>query len=417
MYSVLVAIMKKKLFYIILFAVILYRFIISYGMQHLPYEENDRPCVTENVPEVDWGKVGSGPIGSMPVNEETKTGKKTKKAKLSDESLFNGFYAYSTLSDEGKLLYNEIYTAVLGHKEKVLLTTTDEDMLKPVYYAFTSDNSELFWVVGYSYVLNMQDDKPVSIEFSPTYNMPKENADAYKKMINNSAEIFLSGISMDATDYEKSKYVYEVLAGNVEYGDESPNNQNVISVLIDGVTVCRGYACAAQYLLRRLGIESVIVNGEANDESHAWNLVCLDGEWYHFDVTWGNSKYRMGETINKYIDYGYLNITDEEIAKTHVITDRFILPGCNSVNDNYFIKEGRYASDEDSALTIVHDRWEAGYSGCNMKFANEEIYGSFIKNYLEEGGIRKHTTGFLTYSYVGNQNLNTIIINFGNEGV
>lgn len=50
-----------------------------------------------------------------------------------------------------------------------------------------------------------------------------------------------------------------------------------------GDCVCKGYTLAYKLLLNRLGLHSAIaVNGTG---SHLWNLVELDGEWYHIDVT------------------------------------------------------------------------------------------------------------------------------------
>lgn len=41
-------------------------------------------------------------------------------------------------------------------------------------------------------------------------------------------------------------------------------------------------------LLEAAGVEARYISGEAGDELHAWNLVKLDGEWYHLDTTWND---------------------------------------------------------------------------------------------------------------------------------
>lgn len=54
-----------------------------------------------------------------------------------------------------------------------------------------------------------------------------------------------------------------------------------------GDCVCKGYALAYKLLLNKLGIHSAIaVNGTG---SHLWNVVEMDGEWYHIDVTQDSS--------------------------------------------------------------------------------------------------------------------------------
>ena len=84
-------------------------------------------------------------------------------------------------------------------------------------------------------------------------------------------------------DYEKAKYVFEYLAGNVEYQMGTEQNQNIISVFLNKKTVCQGYANATQYLLTLLGIPAVVVTGTAEGDTHAWNLVQLDGAYYFMD--------------------------------------------------------------------------------------------------------------------------------------
>lgn len=50
-----------------------------------------------------------------------------------------------------------------------------------------------------------------------------------------------------------------------------------------GDCVCKGYTLAYKLLLNNLGFHSAIaVNGTG---SHLWNIVELDGKWYHIDVT------------------------------------------------------------------------------------------------------------------------------------
>ena len=57
-----------------------------------------------------------------------------------------------------------------------------------------------------------------------------------------------------------------------------------VGPLVNGLAVCDGYARAYQLLLGRIGIGCMFV---ASDEmNHSWNLVSIDGAWYHVDVTW-----------------------------------------------------------------------------------------------------------------------------------
>ena len=62
-------------------------------------------------------------------------------------------------------------------------------------------------------------------------------------------------------------------------------------VLLYQTGVCQSYSEAYQLLLAEAGIESRVLTGNARKpdgtlESHAWNLVKVDGQWKHVDVTW-----------------------------------------------------------------------------------------------------------------------------------
>ena len=61
-----------------------------------------------------------------------------------------------------------------------------------------------------------------------------------------------------------------------------------MAVLKEHKGVCQGYALLALKMLRELGIETLYVVGEVNTGPHAWNLVKVDGEWYHLDTTWND---------------------------------------------------------------------------------------------------------------------------------
>ena len=57
---------------------------------------------------------------------------------------------------------------------------------------------------------------------------------------------------MTSSDYEKSKWVYETLINRVDYVADAPDNQNIISVFLNGQTVCQGYSNAANYLFSKI---------------------------------------------------------------------------------------------------------------------------------------------------------------------
>lgn len=235
------------------------------------------------------------------------------------EQISVGKYAYEHLDQQGQVIYDEMLTAILNHEEKIRLSTTDLDLMRKAYTAVCGDYGGLFWVEGYVFTRYTKGEELVSLEFAPKYTMSEEERKITQAQIDETVDLWMNGISINDTDYEKAKYVYELLALNTEYVPDATDSQNIISVFIKQQTVCQGYACAVQYLLGQLGIQSVIVSGTALGDAHAWNLICLDGEYYYMDATWGNNGYRNKEGLEtSFIDYNYMAMTTAEMMMGHV---------------------------------------------------------------------------------------------------
>ena len=75
----------------------------------------------------------------------------------------------------------------------------------------------------------------------------------------------LSGISENASDYEKILYDYEYIVNQVDYDDAAEDNQNICSVFIGKKSVCAGYSKAMQYLMEKQGLFCTYVTGEVTE--------------------------------------------------------------------------------------------------------------------------------------------------------
>ena len=126
-------------------------------------------------------------------------------------------------------------------------------------------------------------------------------------------EQIVQTIPEDATEAEKVKFVNDYLVVHTKYNLNSKANAHTpYSVLVNGEGVCEGYALAALLMFEELGIEAKYVIGDAGGP-HAWNLVKVDGQWYHLDVTWNDPVPDQGDKVH----YNYFLITDEKLKKDH----------------------------------------------------------------------------------------------------
>lgn len=60
-------------------------------------------------------------------------------------------------------------------------------------------------------------------------------------------------------------------------------------IALNGQGVCSSYAMLFYKMATRVGIKTYICYGYVGEEYHAWNMVELDGECVHYDITWYDS--------------------------------------------------------------------------------------------------------------------------------
>lgn len=140
-------------------------------------------------------------------------------------------------------------------------------------------------------------------------------------------------IKPEMSEVEKIKAINDYIVLNTTYSyDTSTTPHSAYALFNEGKGVCQAYALAAYRLLKEANFEVRYVTGYAN-EPHAWNLVKVDGEWYHLDTTWNDPVFDNNEDMSDYVRYKYFLISDKEINKDHTIdnngypaatSDRFI---------------------------------------------------------------------------------------------
>lgn len=143
-----------------------------------------------------------------------------------------------------------------------------------------------------------------------------------KGVYESAVQKILRSVPADAdTAQKKAKYIHDYLANNILYQD-TVNDQNAYSAVVEGKTVCAGYAKSYQDLLTRLGIKCWYISGYAR-EPHAWNVLWLDGECVYTDVTWADQ--------DTYIQYSYFNISKEQMEQDHTMNPEYaaVLGSCN----------------------------------------------------------------------------------------
>ncbi len=121
------------------------------------------------------------------------------------------------------------------------------------------------------------------------------------------------GITADSSDYDKIYAIHSYLSSEYEYDYALMNNQVNLGGIPSPVyinyaigeksTICQGFAEMMEALCRMYGMDCLVVTSD----NHAWNLVRVDGFWYHCDPCWDCCTY------NRDADFRYFLLSDDRI--------------------------------------------------------------------------------------------------------
>lgn len=158
------------------------------------------------------------------------------------------------------------------------------------FFQILNNHPSLFYVASYvSWSYDPYTGMVVSYEVR--YTDTEGNVRNQKEVFDNEIEAALAWVDPSMTTAEQALAIHDYLALDCEYdyeraqADNEPElSHSAYGALVEKTAVCDGYAKAYASILERLGISSRIVASDSMN--HAWNLVFIDGAWYHVDVTW-----------------------------------------------------------------------------------------------------------------------------------
>ena len=317
---------------------------------------------------------------------------------------------YARLSDKEKKIYAMFKKAADDYNPHVSLSGLDlsrSEMDNRVWPAFFKDNPDIFWISAYSYEYDGGTDIIESVQF--VYTRDKDQRDREQAAIDGRVAEIKAMIPEGADTYTKVKTVHDAIVTSTHY-EVSPDDQNIVSVLVNGKSVCAGYSKTMAYILKDLGVFCATVDGTAVGRGpHEWNLVKIDDAYYYIDVTWDDPEF-ADVTVNKdHIEHTYLNITTEELSKNHVIEET--LPGiaeCTAVRDNYFIREGKYfdANTVGGFSSGVDQAYVSGAGSYEAKFSDPALIPMALESAVN--GV----VGYSSLRYITNEEMGVVTVLF-----
>jgi len=313
------------------------------------------------------------------------------------KSINAGSYAFTKLNPSEQAVYVEIFNSLLNYEEATGLSTIDAAVIDKAFNCVMLDHPEIFYVDGYKYTEYASNGSVERIVFTGNYLYDEAEKDRRLLKMEAEAEKILNNIPGTEDEYEVVKYLYDTLVNRTEYDIHAADNQNICSVLLNGRSVCQGYAKALQYLLQKADITCVLVLGKVTGgEGHAWNMVSVNGQWYYLDATWGDAFYLFGENERMtpgaeigLINYDYFCVTTNQLLKTHSIEMPFVMPECTSMTDNYYVREGLYftAFIEEDVKKVFEQAVSNKEETITIKCSDASVYEEMSEILLDEQKI------------------------------
>lgn len=296
-------------------------------------------------------------------------------------------YIYVSLSEEEREYYDILKEAAYNFEDQAVFPEKlSPDMLRKLFVAVYYNEEGLFWLTSMFYR-----PKDNSDTLRLTYRYSREQTARMQSSIDSVTSGILKKVE-GASDYEKLKYFHDYIVLHSTFTMDSEYGNTIYGVLCDGYAQCEGYAFTFDYLCRLAGITCYSIMGTNLDgESHAWNVVNLDGEWYNVDCTWDDPILSPPDT--EFIRHYYFLVSDSDIAGVTHIPDStyFSIPPCTSKN-NYYAREGLLASTGKEGAELLKkaaaEALSQGRKDAAVRFVNKSAYDDAMKILFDRRGIK-----------------------------
>ncbi|MBQ9242975.1 MAG: hypothetical protein IJ165_07085 [Proteobacteria bacterium] len=299
----------------------------------IPQPHTPQPQQTAPIPAKPQIKTDPKPLPSAP---------KANPAPSTIVTSHTGAVSYrSLLSNYEQKLYDPILKAIQERRVSVNVSgDLSSDIMKRVIEAITNDHPEIFWMSeSFSHEKTLSGQQVTNTEIIFGYNQLVYSADQSAQAFASATSQIVNNARAAGSALAMEKYVHDYLASHVTYGSNALD-QTAYGAIVNHYAVCAGFARAFKSLMDQLGIPCYVVSGmqatsDGNTESHAWNLVYINGKCYNVDVTSDLIEIQKGRSTSVQVDYRLFNKTDDEFKKMGYIRESeysnsaFNLPRCN----------------------------------------------------------------------------------------
>lgn len=280
------------------------------------------------------------------------------------------FY-YNQMNKIKQAVYHNLMQCALNLGKECQVPLIDPNEVYDVFFKMRLDHPEIFWFTDYK--AYRYPDSP-NLIIKPEYMFDKGKVAEHQKAMKTRVDKLARGFK-GKTELENELYIHDFLCENVHYDKlKKDYSHEIIGPLGHGVGVCEGIAKSVKVLCDALGLWCIIAICDNNPEKglkyrHAWNIVKIDGKYYHLDATFDNSLTNK-DPMEAGVRYDYFNLDDKKIFRDHEPL-MYKVPACTDSNHFYYLtKKLSFTKEEDVYKRMVQIakkgkvmtfHWRGGY--------------------------------------------------------
>lgn len=250
-----------------------------------------------------------------------------------------------------------------------------KDDFKDVYNRARASAEDFTRVKNYSSGLKYSANSmrmTLTFEYKYSKDEFKKRVENVRVALNKARHVVANQITSSLGDFEKELVLHDYIVNNTRYDIENEKKDTIpdssfeeYGALVLGVAVCEGYSRAMKLMCDLSGIECIIATGSSITRGigHAWNIVKIDGEYYHLDLTYDDPVTEDGTNVLK---HDYFNLPDSEMM-LYCDWDKAAYPACTSTENSYFTKYNMVARDKIAFSKAVQNGIEKRHSTIELK--------------------------------------------------
>ncbi len=238
---------------------------------------------------------------------------------------YTGKWGYNQLNAAQKSVYEKLFDAAKTYASRVDISALKirADDFDKAFWAFDYDNPQ-FLTLGSGYSYYYYPSTGYLQSFTIKYGRTDSEIRAIQQTFDTTVKRVVDAAKTQFSDYSKLKYIHDWIVNNTDYTLTGPAYKSEADgAVVYGKALCEGYSKAFMYMAQELGFECICVVGNANNSAHMWNMVKLDGSWYHVDVTFDDPIMSNG---SKVLSHDYFLLSTYQIRSTHTINNPISVP-------------------------------------------------------------------------------------------